>query len=455
MASRGTSLRELWLKALMFTLFCYALFDRSFANFFIGELLLLVGFLLYLSTTKLMLLVSNRILLLFTAFAIWGMARTLPFLSRYHFDAIRDAVLWGYGIYAVLIVAFVTRREQIEDALRAYRKFVRAYPFVAPVLMLISLAFADSMPKIPWSQGVGILNVKAADAAVHLGAGALFLMILPERRSSRQPSDFPLVSAFRVLSWLVSALIVVTVTRGGFSAMVIPIGFVSILRPTKVGWKVAGLAVISVAVGLIVLESNVITFKHHGRTFTYDQVTENIASIVGMGQPSGELQGTKSFRTAWWAQIVGYTVFGPYRWTGKGFGINLLRSDQPPGIGLEDTTDRSPHNGSMTVLARMGITGLALWIALNATFAISIFRRYRRAIAARSTFWSGVFLWILCYWLSIVIDMSFDVYIEGPQGGIWFWCIIGFGVAAMRIQSYEALQTLRRKRMEFAGAVAY
>jgi hypothetical protein len=46
----------------------------------------------------------------------------------------------------------------------------------------------------------------------------------------------------------------------------------------------------------------------------------------------------------------------------------------------------------------------------------------------------------------MVINMAFDVYLEGPQGGIWFWSVLGLGVAALTIQDRQrrrepALQT--------------
>ena len=41
--------------------------------------------------------------------------------------------------------------------------------------------------------------------------------------------------------------------------------------------------------------------------------------------------------------------------------------------------------------------------------------------------------WILVFWLAMVVNASFDVYLEGPQGGIWFWMIFGLGLAALRI----------------------
>ncbi len=42
---------------------------------------------------------------------------------------------------------------------------------------------------------------------------------------------------------------------------------------------------------------------------------------------------------------------------------------------------------------------------------------------------ANVNLWILAYWLALIVNMSFDVYLEGPQGGIWFWCLVGYIIA--------------------------
>jgi hypothetical protein len=38
-------------------------------------------------------------------------------------------------------------------------------------------------------------------------------------------------------------------------------------------------------------------------------------------------------------------------------------------------------------------------------------------------------------WVAALINMSFDVYLEGPQGGIWFWSVVGLGLVLMRVAS--------------------
>jgi hypothetical protein len=104
----------------------------------------------------------------------------------------------------------------------------------------------------------------------------------------------------------------------------------------------------------------------------------------------------------------------------------------------------------MTVLARMGVPGLAIWLALNTVFVVRLFGGYRLASKDGSHFWSNLNLWLFCFWLSAFIEMSFDVYLEGPQGGIWFWSIIGFGVAVSRVQRHETRQKLRKSPAEVA-----
>jgi hypothetical protein len=167
-----------------------------------------------------------------------------------------------------------------------------------------------------------------------------------------------------------------------------------------------------------------------GRPATLQQMIDNFLSIFGSSSEGG-LEGSKQFRLAWWGTIIDYTVFGDYFWTGKGFGVNLADDD-----GFQSTVDhslRSPHNSEMTVLARMGVPGLLLWVLLQGAFVIGLLRAltaHRRAGDTQIAVVGGL---ILVYWVAMMIDTSFDPYLEGPQGGIWFWVIFGLGLVVMRI----------------------
>ncbi len=168
-----------------------------------------------------------------------------------------------------------------------------------------------------------------------------------------------------------------------------------------------------------------------GRPATIGQMIENLASIFG-GTSDGGLEGTRQFRLAWWSTIVDYTVFGDYFWAGKGFGINLADDD-----GFQSTSDgslRAPHNSHLTVLARMGVPGFALWIALQVAFGVGLLRATLAHRRLGNTTFFAVGAWILVYWFAMMVDTSFDPYLEGPQGGIWFWSLIGLGLVVMRLR---------------------
>ena len=37
---------------------------------------------------------------------------------------------------------------------------------------------------------------------------------------------------------------------------------------------------------------------------------------------------------------------------------------------------------------------------------------------------------LLAYWAAFLTNAAFDVYLEGPVGGVWFWCVFGVGAGA-------------------------
>jgi O-antigen ligase len=169
-----------------------------------------------------------------------------------------------------------------------------------------------------------------------------------------------------------------------------------------------------------------------GRAISPEQLASNFESLF-VEKNEGELEGTRRWRVEWWKQIVDYTVFGEHFWNGKGYGVNLADED---GFQVaEDHSLRAPHNAHLTILARSGVPGFTLWVALQVAFAGSLVRAHLRARRLGHDRWARLDLWLLAYWLAFLINGSFDVFLEGPQGGIWFWSLYGFGLAALALQS--------------------
>ena len=124
---------------------------------------------------------------------------------------------------------------------------------------------------------------------------------------------------------------------------------------------------------------------------------------------------------------------GPYFWTGKGFGINLAADDgfvvgDPNGPPL-----RNPHNAHFTMLARAGVPGLALWLLTLGIWSATLLVNMVRARRFGDHAWADFFVLIFCYALAFIIDGTFDVALEGPMAGIWFWSLFGTGIGATMI----------------------
>ena len=154
---------------------------------------------------------------------------------------------------------------------------------------------------------------------------------------------------------------------------------------------------------------------------------------------AGDLDATKEWRLEWWSDIFDYTLCGKYFWTGKGFGINLADDD---GYQVEeDNTLRNPHNGHLGMLARAGVPGLLLWVLVQGSWAVGVFAAYRRSVRLGQERWTQLFFVLLAYWIAFMINTSFDVYLEGPMGGVWYWSVYGVGLGALAVHR-EAPQVL-------------
>ena len=411
-----------WITGLCLVLAGYALMGKGFAYLgvaplFIGELLMLGGIMVTLTCPAWRRLADIPVLWLLVMLMAWGLLRTLPYLGRYKADALRDAVIFGYGTFTFLVAAWLIARPALLGVLLdRYRRFVPVFLLVVPVLWLAQQLLHGQFPAWPWAN-VAIIHLKAADILVHLaGMSALAIVGLDRRRSLLWP-----------LLILLNAALCSVINRGGlvsFAAVVL-IAFAFYPRST---WMRQTVIVGVLVVAALAIINPEIQTPNDRRKISFEQLTTNVMSMVS-DTNKGDLDGTKQWRLDWWGQIIGYTFDGPHFWTGKGFGINLANDD---GFQVfEDESLRSPHNGHLTILARAGVPGLALWAALQGGFALTLLGAIRRASRRGDTAWRAVFVFILAYWAGFMVNASFDVFIEGPMGGIWFWSLIGVGTGAV------------------------
>lgn len=435
-----------WLVLVALILTGYMFASRGFAGVgfypvYIGEAVLALGCLTLVLTPfsqKIQFQGLKRFLsvefLLLAAFFVWSVIQTAPYFPEYQFDTLRDAMIFGYAIFTVLIMALVPRR-WID---RFFNYYGRIMPFALvwfPIFFFVSRFNAFPI-YFPGSQ-FPLLYTKGSDVGVHLaGVGAFLLLALEGRHHSRP------VTWFLWLYWVATALIYGSFGRAVLLAAGVSLGVVFMIRPIHSRWD---RPLLIAAIGLCVLlatgtYSTLRIDIGAQREISPQQLVENFTSIFGSVENESEgLEGTKQWRLRWWGSIVDYTFNGPFFWTGKGYGVNLASSD---GFQVqEDESLRSPHNGHMTILARSGVPGYVLWVGFLAAYAIRLVRFVLVNQNKRPTE-SRYVTWLLAYLAAFVLMTAFDVFLEGPMGGIWFWALVGMGFVYTSSDPKDRAQSL-------------
>ncbi len=431
----SSSLQKLFIRSLGILLVGYAFLGKSFAyikfpHLYIGEVVLSFGLMAVFVDGRTRAIIHSPLFRLIILFSFWGVVNTFPYFGSYGFDALRDGVSWGYCIFAIFVPGFLSNSKRIFEVTEYYYRLVPYYLLWIPVGYFIIHSAGPQLPVWPNSL-VPLISLKHGDVAVHLSGIAVFrLLLLHEDSIKKLHLGLKLKKWCWWAIWIAGFFIAGSLNRGGLLSVIAAVLVALAFRSLK-KWRTVYL----LCFGIIAV---FVTFNLKFQMGSYretspQQIVKNIQSVFGSDNIN--LEGTRQYRLRWWKDIINYTIFGDYFWTGKGYGINLAESDgyqllvYPP--------LRSPHNTHITFLARSGMPGLLLWLFLQGTFAISLIRAYYRSCRNGQERWAKIILWILSYWTAFMVNATFDVFLEGPMGGIWFWSLFGFGIAALQIQRLQ------------------
>lgn len=203
-------------------------------------------------------------------------------------------------------------------------------------------------------------------------------------------------------------------------------------------WRFAAVQAISGTVIVIMILVGASVARISWQNTPLFSVYEGIVSIF---DPSGQrtYRGEQTFskgdnnlyRAVWWRAAIDETIEeNPY--FGLGFGRDLaerfVRLYYPENA--EDFSVRSPHNVFISIFARMGVLGLAAFLALTGAMAVRTWQAIRLGSAAAG-------LW--CAAWAILVSACFGVVLEGPMGAVAFWTLLGI---ANRVFAAEATQQL-------------
>jgi O-antigen ligase len=362
---------------------------------------------------------------LYLVFALWGAILTVGHIHEHGLDTIRDAALWYYGGFMVACAWLFASRKRLTQTIRWVAVVTPLVMLWIPIAFVLHNAYQRFLPLVPGSD-TPLLIFKGGDMAVSLALGLAFV-ICCRRNFGAFTQRWPAWSLWLIA--VIDFLVIATKNRGGMLAIVVALAFVIMFVPTIRVFQ--GIGIAAALFALLALTN--VSVQMEGRELSIAQLQENLQSVVASSATRSEdsLTGTVSWRTGFWTAIWNNTVRGDRFWRGNGFGVNLATRY---GYQVsEDESLRAPHNATMTVLARMGVPGLILWIAFHFSYVGALVGSILRARRTRDHYWLALFALLLVQWTASFVNASFDPYLEGPQGAIPFWCGIGIGIAALRV----------------------
>jgi hypothetical protein len=419
----------------------YLILDRAFAYIhipgtpaYVGEVVLAVGALGVLAATGYLRIPvrDEPVLALLAAFFLWAFIWFLSGFRTYGINAVRDFALCYYCFFAFFTVAALARSPELLD--RWLAQLARFIPWLLLYLPFgLILAYRLHGPSMPFSGGVSIFSHKPGNVAIAALLALGFMWLFPETRSARS----------RVL-WSIMALGVMalsaTQNRGGLLGVTMgaAVGLAFWPFRNRLRLIVRAVAVIVIGLGLAVQLSVNIPTTYQGRTISTSQLVQNVRSIKGS---ASNATGTAAARDLLWSLIFQQQVADGKLVDGYGFGVNLplLVNDTQVTSGADPL--RSPHNSHDDVLARLGLIGLSLWIALWLGWywrlVMGCYRLARRGMHARRQ------VAVLCMMVvtAILVSSFFDPQLEGAQIAALLWTAFGIGVAVTSFRGWFGQQT--------------
>ena len=432
-AAARSTLGDYYLIALGALLMGYVLLGKTVAYIgvpplYIGEVIFAFGVIAFLFSRcaiASLAALPNLMLLLLIG---WGLIRTLPYIREDGFDAPRDGMLVLYGGFAFIVTALLLEKpERLQLSIKFLGVLALVLIPLSPFIEIMTNAAAHAEGEfVQWS----LAHAKIGTTAVHLSAAAL-LVILGFKRPN--------------LLWCLMLIagmgVAASLNRGAMLVIIFMLSCGSIL-----GGKLREFAVVvgvgAAVLGLAYAADLEIPTARETRSISAEQLVENVASVFG-ARENQDLSGTKEWRLHWWDTIVDYTINGDHFWTGKGFGVDLGADDNVIHISPNNPVypTRSPHSAHLTMLARAGVPGLALWLLTLACWGTVVLTNMVRARLMGDRAWASFFLLTFCYACGFLIDASVDVTLEGPMAGIWFWCVFGVGSGASLIYRSELVRS--------------
>jgi hypothetical protein len=347
------------------------------------------------------------------AFACLGVVLTLPGYSKWGVTAIRDGAIWYYGALFFIGAALGKDREVGSAFWLKIRWFWPSAVVWFIVAYVVVSEPAKIIPVIIKTRGVPLFSSSGAELVMHCGLAAILLSL------SLRPYLLGTKSLVVLLSF--AGVMIVALSRGRGAKLAVLAAFLSVAlvllqqRSRFINRLLFAATLMLLIAGIFV---TVLALDRPVTKVTY----------VDRFSPEELGRSTGAWRTTWWTSLYN-RVNRESPLLGLGFGQSLsiyspfLRSAEK-----DPWPVRSPHNVNLTVFARMGYVGAALWLCILILGIVGFWYRLLQSRArkipshalAEAVFWASL---LTAVW----VNSTFGVLMEGPVLGFWFWFAMGFG----------------------------
>ena len=347
------------------------------------------------------------------AWIILGAIRLPRDIQTFGVMALRDFATIYYACFFFIAQDLAAR----EDSRRIIRgALTLSFLLLPPVVVSIVIAPDFLLDHLTF-RGIPLIYHKSDLIAMSLAGGFFWLWTRWERTRGRR--------------WMVAAAVslVLIGAMGSPRAGMFAVGVTTALWILTGHWRVAAAEGVIVASALAVSLAVVVLTGRDLKTSAPYSVYEHAVSIfdpAGQGTyingESGDPGSNNRFRFVWWRDVTEDTLAqSPVM--GLGFGSDLSTRFLADYDLLNDDTfsARSPHSIIFMVIGRMGLLGLAAWVAVSASLFALAWRTLRRGDPDQ--------MGLVSVALSVFLSACFGVVLEGPMGAVVFWTVLGLANA--------------------------
>ncbi|MCK4428559.1 MAG: O-antigen ligase family protein [candidate division Zixibacteria bacterium] len=359
--------------------------------------------------TKEMLFKKSPLNLLFLFYYAIGLLCLLRGLPDFGMEALRHSVIVYYSLFYFLILELVTDTHQLERFLK--------YSLIASVVALLVIFYN-------FASGVGLTT---STGVVRYGANTQALSL-----------------AFCFFFWLSLSIFKIKCKAKSFLKILIPFQIFAALF--LIQHRSLPLAMIGGLVFIFALINKTRTFKYIVLALCGFLLILSIDYLTGILSTNILLKDTLTrastiltpeedpnslHRLAMWGEVLNRTARKPL--VGEGFGAPFSIFF---GSKSYDYSERRlhPHNSFLWILNRMGIVGFGILFFLILKFYSSAIKAYKSMSPGKS---KAYLLALMSCHVCICIFAFFNVVLEGPFMGIFFWIIMGLTMALININKNE------------------